>query len=273
LFKKALLYSFCFLCFTGISQIRKHTFAQRELGFYGGASYYIGDINPRAHFKASGPAAGIFFRYAKSYRYAFRFGFNYGEISGSDAASREPDQLERNLDFRSRLYELNATAEFNFVEYRIGHDRYKFSMFVFAGFAGFYFNPQANVNGVYTPLRGLNTEAQAEAYPKFQLSIPFGVGLKWNIGEKVGLGIEWGPRRTFTDYLDDIKGNYPANLGENGTNSLTDRSLNGSATPGSMRGNPSTRDWYFFYGVTLNIKLPDPKAFCPGRGVRSRSRR
>lgn len=270
--KRASLYLFCLLSISGIAQIKKRTFAQRELGFFGGASYYIGDINPRGHFKASSPAAGIFFRYAKSYRYAFRIGFNYGQISGSDAASGEPDQVERNLDFKSQIYELNGTAEFNFVEYRIGHDRYKFTMFVFAGFAGFYFNPKANVDGTYEPLRNLHTEDQPKAYPKFQVSIPFGVGLKWNIGEKVGLGIEWGPRRTFTDYLDDIKGSYPNSVASETAGNLTDRTLNGSATPGDMRGNPSTRDWYFYYGVTLNIKLPNPKSFCPGRGARARSR-
>ncbi len=267
--KRVFLYLFFALSASGIAQIKKRSFAQRELGFYGGASYYIGDINPRGHFKASHPAAGIFFRYAKSYRYAFRFGLNYGQISGNDAASGEADQVERNLSFKSQIFEGNATAEFNFVEYRIGHDRYKFTMFVFAGLAGFYFNPKTSINGTYASLRDNHTEGKS--YPKFQVSIPFGLGIKWNIGEKCGLGLEWGPRRTFTDYLDDIKGSYKTASGETGPSS-PDKRLNGSATPGDMRGNPSTRDWYFYYGVTLNIKLPDPKSFCPGRGGRARSR-
>lgn len=278
LLKRVLLYFFCFLTIAGTAQIRrsiakikKRTFAQRELGFFGGASYYIGDINPRGHFKASSPAFGIFYRNALSYRYAFRIGFNYGQISGSDAASGEPDQIERNLDFKSRILELNATAEFNFVEYRIGNDRYKFTMFVFAGLAGFYFNPKANVDGTFVPLRELNTEDQTKSYRKIQLSIPFGVGIKWNMGEKVGLGIEWGPRRTFTDYLDDIKGAYPNSVGTDYAGSLTDRTVNGSASPGTMRGNPSTRDWYFYYGVTLNIKMRDRRKDCHGIGRRARS--
>lgn len=264
--KRVFLYLFCALTLTGISQIKKRTFAQKELGFFGGASYYIGDINPRGHFKGSSPAAGIFFRYAKSFRYAFRFGFNYGQISGNDASSGEADQLERNLSFRSQIFELNSTAEFNFVEYRIGHDRYKFTLFVFAGFAGFYFNPKSDISGEYLPLRDLRSEDQPKAYSKYQLSIPFGVGLKFNVAEKVGLGIEWGPRRTFTDYLDDIKGAYPNSVATTGgADPQTQK-----ASPGDMRGNPSTRDWYFYYGITLNIKLPGRKG-CPGQGrVRSR---
>lgn len=270
--KRVVLYLFCFLFIPGIAQIRKRNFHQRELGFLGGASYYIGDINPRGHFLYSRPAAGIFFRYTPNYRYAFRFGFNYGQIYGNDSDSKEADQLERNLNFKSNIYEVSSIAEFNFVEYRIGHDRYRFTMFVFAGLGAYYFNPKANLGGgVYEPLREHRTEDQGKSYPKFQISIPFGVGLKWNMGDKWGIGIEWGPRRTFTDYLDDIKGSYPSSVGEAtpGT-SLTDRTLNGSASPGNMRGNPSTKDWYFYYGLTINIKLPDPRKACHGAGKRSR---
>jgi hypothetical protein len=266
LLKRAFLYLFCFLFFSGLAQSRKRNYIQRELGFFAGGSYYIGDINPRHHFLASHPAAGIFFRYTTNYRYAFRFGFNYGQLSGSDAKSGEADQLERNLSFRTKLYEVNATAEFNFVEYRIGHDKYRFTMFVFAGLAGFYFNPQTSINGTDVALRENHTEGQGKSYPKFQMSIPFGLGIKWNVGERCGLSLEWGPRRTFTDYLDDIKGSYPSFVGEGSGNGLTDRTQNGSASAGSMRGNPSTRDWYFYYGLTLNIKLRDPHRTCHGSG-------
>lgn len=238
-----------------MAQGRLRNFRQRELGFFGGASYYLGDINPRAHFFNSHVAAGIFFRYTTNYRYAFKFGFNYGTVSASDAKSSEADQIERNLSFRSRLYELSSVAEFNFVEYRIGHDKHRFTMYIFAGLAGFYFNPKSNVGGDYESLRSYKTEGKS--YPNFQLSVPFGLGLKWNVGDKCGLGIEWGPRRTFTDYLDDVSGVYPDVF-----NSYTDQSLHNSAAPGGMRGNPSSKDWYFYYGISLSIKLRDPHPQC-----------
>lgn len=252
--KRTFLYLFCILGISGIAQTRKRNFHQREIGLLVGGSYYIGDINTTGHFQDSHPALGIFFRYTPNYRYAFRFGFNYGKISGSDAKSTNASQIERDLSFTSNLYEVNALAEFNFVEYRISNDRYRFTMFIYAGLAGFYFNPMSD-DGVV--LRDQHSESQAKAYPKFQVSIPFGIGLKWNVGEKWGLGIEWGPRRTFTDYLDDIKGSYPAGGADSG---------NPATAPGSMRGNPSTRDWYFYYGATLNIKLRDPRKDCHGAG-------
>jgi len=97
LLKRTFLYLFLFLAFAGIAQTRKRNFHQRELGVLLGGSYYIGDINTTAHFKNSHPALGVFFRYTPNYRYAFRFGVNYGKISGSDSQSSNANQQERNL--------------------------------------------------------------------------------------------------------------------------------------------------------------------------------
>lgn len=238
------------------AQGQKRNFRQKELGFFGGGVYYLGDLNPRGHFSFTHPGLGVFFRYTTNYRYAFKFGLSYGTVSADDKKSSEADQQERNLNFRSRIYETHALAEFNFVDYRIGHERHRFTMYLFAGLGAFYFNPQADIGGGYEALRQYRTEGQSKAYRRLQINVPFGIGLKWNVGKKCGLGVEWGPRRTFTDFLDDVSGVYP---GVTDSNAYTNQSLNNSATPGSMRGNPSTRDWYFFYGISLNIKLREKK--------------
>ncbi len=181
---------------------------------------------------------------------------------GNDRQSSEADQKERNLNFKTNIWELSTIAEFNFVEYRIGHDKHRFTMFIFAGLGAFYFNPKADIGDGYQALRKYRTEGQGQPYPRVQMCIPFGLGLKWNVGERCGLGVEWGPRRTFTDYIDDVSGAYPE-INETKGGQYTNQSLNKAAsTPGSMRGNPSTRDWYFYYGVTLSIKLRDPHPQC-----------
>jgi hypothetical protein len=252
------------LTLTTVAQTRKRNFRQRELGFFAGGSYYIGDINPRGHFLFSQPAGGVFFRYTTNYRYAFRLGLNYGKITADDAKSAEPNQKERNLNFTSNIFELNSIAEFNFLDYRIGNNKHRFTMFVFGGLALFYFDPKSSKGGGLEPLRNYKTEGEASSYSRVQMSIPFGVGFKLNIGRRCGLGIEWGPRRTFTDYLDDVSGKYPDTWTE-GSKGFVDRTTNGSASPGGMRGNPSTRDWYFYYGITLNIKLPDASRPCHSR--------
>lgn len=246
--KKLIICVLCLCTLCGLSQTRRRNFRQSEIGIFGGGIYYLGDLNQRKHFIYTQPAIGAFYRMALNYRIAFRGGFSYGNISASDAKSKEPDQLERNFHFRSRVYEAHALAEFNFVEYRIGNNNHYFTMFTFAGIGGYYFNPQSNINGTgYVDLSQLNTEGQSRSYSNMQMNLPFGVGIKWNIHEWWGLGFEWGPRKLFTDYLDDVSGVYP----------LT----------GAMRGNPRSKDWYFFYGFTLQVKLPKRSAACPAMKV------
>lgn len=231
------------------AQTKKRHFKQKEIGVFGGASYYIGDLNPRFHFKFSQPACGILFRYSTNYRFAFKFSFNYGNVRASDKVSNELDQIERNLNFKSRLYEFAAVTEFNFVEYRLGHEKHFRSLYVFGGIGSTYINPKSDIGQGYEELQFQTTEGTN--YSKIQLCLPFGIGFKWNVTEKIGLNVEWGPRNLFTDYLDDVSGIYPIN----GGSVYTNQSINGGATAGTMRGNPRSKDWYFFYGFGLNIKL------------------
>jgi hypothetical protein len=236
------------------SQSRRRTSRQHELGFLAGGSYYIGDLNNREHFVYSKPAFGIFYRLNNDFRTAFRFGFNYGKLSASDSEHNVDYQQERDLSFTTNLYELNALAEFNFTEYRIGNDKHRFSLFVFGGLSTFYFITESS--GGVGPDEGVSV-------PKLQVSVPFGVGFKLNLGKKAGLSFEWGPRRTFTDYLDNVSGTYPAGAGTGGDGQTS--SSPGAASAGAMRGDPTMKDWYFYYGIALNLKLPGKKS-CHGTG-------
>ena len=235
----------------GLAQTKKRNFAQKEAGLFAGGCYYLGDINPRDHFIYSSAAGGIFYRYAATYRYAFRFGFNYGNVFANDSKSKDANQKERNLNFRSEIYDLHAIAEFNFVDYRIGSNKHFFTMFIFAGLGAYYFSPQASFGRGFINVHQLKTEGQARTYPRYQINIPFGVGIKWNITNIFGLGIEWSPRKLFTDYLDDVSSTYP----------LITQGL-GQGNTGYMRGNPRSKDWYFFYGMTLTMRLPNFKKEC-----------
>jgi len=241
LFKKCLTYLLCLTVLSNIAQLTKRNFRQREIGLFGGASYYIGDLNPRGHFLLSKPAAGIFFRYTTHYRYAFRFGFNYGKIAGDDSKSKDLDQLERNVNFTSNIYDLHAIAEFNFVDYRLGNEKHYFTMFIFAGIGAFHFDPKTGVGPNRPSATNLHGGIVIKNYPRYQVNVPYGLGLKWHLTSIFGLGIEWSPRKTFTDYLDNVSSEY---------------------ADGYMQGNPRTKDWYFFYGMTLTMRLPNPNRPC-----------
>lgn len=179
---------------------------------------------------------------------------------GDDSQSEDADQRKRNLNFKSRINELYAQAEFNFVEYRISNNKYKFSFFIFAGVSLFNFNPQGNLGGgTWNNLRPLRTEGQTKKYKLWQMAVPFGIGYKLNVSNWIGLGLEWAPRKTFTDYLDDVSGTYPDYSKNPPTSDLamaySNKSTDGGDKTNSQRGNPRTKDWYSFFGLTLNIKV------------------
>ncbi len=257
------LYSlfFCLLfVLNGFSQTQqKRHFRQHEVGGMIGGSYYIGDLNPRKHFFLTQPAVGLFYRFTPNYRYAFRGGFNFGSIMGDDSQAEDADQLQRNLNFKSNIYEFNVLAEFNFLEYRISNDNYRFTTFLFLGLDVFMFKPRAEIDNKWVDLQPLKTEGQQSGYKLTQMAIPFGIGMKMNVSKQVGIGLEWGPRKTFTDYLDDVSGTYPDYFKNpyvsQAAKSLSDRSKNGGNNINKQRGNPRTKDWYCFFGVTINVKI------------------
>lgn len=271
--KRTLFIGLCLLAFAAMNaQTRKRNFRQHEIGIFVGGSYYIGDLNPSRQFFLSQPAGGILYRFTPNYRYAFRASFNFGNIMGDDSQSEDADQRQRNLNFKSRVYELAVTAEFNFLEYRISNDKHRFSTYLFAGLAVFNFNPLGNLGGGdWVPLQPLRTEGEKKKYHLWQMSIPFGIGIKLNVSKRIGIGFEWGPRKTFTDYLDDVSGTYP-DLTKNPPNGslgalYSNRSRYNGDVTNMQRGNPRNKDWYFFYGLTLNIKLNPRKEPCYAVGM------
>ncbi|MBI3512424.1 MAG: outer membrane beta-barrel protein [Bacteroidetes bacterium] len=231
-----------------------------EIGFFIGGGYYIGELNPTTHLGSlTRPAAGIVYRHNFNYRFAVAGDLIFGSVQGIDSRSTSYEQQKRNLSFRSPITEFGGRAEFNFIEYKIGDDKYPFTPFMFLGLAVFNFNPRASYGNQWVNLQPLKTEGQSKAYLRTQLSIPFGVGFRANLAQRVGLVAEWGMRKTFTDYLDDVSTTYadPSVLLANGgplAVAVADR----STTPndvGRERGNPRNKDWYSFVGLTITFQL------------------
>ncbi len=252
----------------GFSQF--HTALSRsELGFMGGGSYYIGDLNRFSHFKNTQLAAGLVYRYNIHSRLSFRANFTYGSVVGDDSQAKQELLKNRNLSFRSDIYEFGAGVEFNYFPFQLGHDRYKGTAYVLAEIAVFKMNPQTNINGEWVDLQPLGTEGQGSPlsskgkYPLFQVSIPIGIGVKISLGKAASLNLEYGIRKTFTDYLDDVKSDSfvaTADLLEaNGplAASVANRSLDGN--PYGKRGTAATKDWYAFFGASILFRLGRPE--------------
>ena len=228
-----------------------------EVGLFGGASYYLGDINPGVHFQQSKPAVGLIARYNLDTRWSVRMSALMGKLAGSDFISKKI--TDRNLVFESPITEIASVVEFNFYPYVNGSARNYFTPYIFGGASLFLFNPQ--VNG--EKLVDYNTEGQIEPYNLQGLAIPFGIGFKYSVSQSIGIGFEWGMRKTFTDYIDDISTNYYVNTSDfdptNLSHKFSDPKLmsdpNFYREAGMQRGNPKTMDWFNFVGISITVEF------------------
>lgn len=239
-----------------------------ELGFTGGVSYYIGDINPYRHYpRHTSLAGGITYRLNFNDRYSLRLQAIAGRLEAYDADSPDTLQQQRNLGFRSRLFEASAVVEVNFLKYRALKDGTAWTPFLFVGIGYYHFNPMAELDGRWYELRGLGTEGQGtsvggERYSTGQISIPFGGGFKFALTRRLDLQLEWGTRRTYTDYLDDVSGRYADQatlLEEAGplTAYFADPGVHAgtNVNRGRARGDADNRDWYHYTAIGFSYRL------------------
>src|SRR5208283_3885074 len=90
---------------------------------------------------------------------------------------------------------------------------YSMTSYLFAGASVMYFNPHGEWNGQWYALRPLSTEGEGlvptrRKYSLIQPAIPLGIGFKFALNDKWSVGIEYGIRITFTDYIDDVSKTY-----------------------------------------------------------------
>tara|TARA_B100001115_G_C15833306_1_gene416268 strand:- start:1280 stop:2104 length:825 start_codon:yes stop_codon:yes gene_type:complete len=236
-----------------------------EAGINGGGSNFLGDVGPYRIDVPRGYHAGLLFRYNFNRYWSLRFQGNYGMIAADDANSTLDERKERNLNFRSEIWEAYAAAEFNFFEFEPG-TKLNHTPYINAGFGIFSFNPEANYNGDWIALRPLRTEGQGTSlgsgspYATASSYFIFSLGYKWGLGRFSSIAIESSFRNTYTDYLDDVSGYYadPVVLSTEVSElsaTLADRSLSQSNKENILRGDPTNRDWYIFTGITLQFKF------------------
>jgi Domain of unknown function (DUF6089) len=246
-----------------------------EVGVTGGSSGYVGELQPGIpELKSLGATYGAVLRYHVSPIFSFKMTGVAGEFYGTDRYSKT-SRFYRNLEAKTKYYELAATAEWNLFKYDVLDGKLT-SPYLFAGVAGFYFNPQARkAYGQQTEwvnLRPLGTEGQTlnggKPYNAFQVAIPMGVGIKFALSQRINIGLEAGIRYCFTDYLDDVSGNYPdlTAVSEQSpdtkdfvfrtpelTNPLVEYPF------GEKRGDNYKSDYYYYLGATVTVNLADKR--------------
>ena len=159
-----------------------------EIGVHGGSSYYLGDAN-NVLFKNAQLSYGLIYRQKFNPRLAAHLSWNSTAVAGKGIVDNV------NIPFNNRVNAFDLAGEFNFFSYE--RKEYlpfskTFTPFVFAGVGG-----------------GLGDSVG--------VSIPFGVGFKMMLGDRLNLNIMWSNRLMFNDNLEG-KADFNDHAGLNGTN-------------------------------------------------------
>jgi hypothetical protein len=204
-------------------------FGQRkaDIGFMAGVPWYLGDISPSVpRPTVLPPAIGPIFRYNFNMHNSLRA---HGIFYNMDYTGEVFDGQQAN--FQASFVDLGLDFEFNWWPYKTAWRRTKYSPYVSAGL-------------------GYSVRFAGESVS--HLYLPFGGGVKVNLGKRLSGGVEVSMRKTFNDLIDGVE-----NTGLEGVNHPV--------------GN---NDWYMITGVFLTYKIFEYRDACPaivegpGRSVR-----
>jgi hypothetical protein len=267
--------------FVGFCTITKAQFF--EIGANLGTSTYEGDLAPSSFivsFTETHFAGGPMIRYTPHKFVSVRLQAIGSKITGSDTNAEGIGRLQRNLHFRSPLFEVSLTPEWNILGFDPDEDKI-FSPYIYSGITVFKFNPQAQLNGTWYELQPLGTEGQGmigrpEPYKLTQFAVPIGAGIKYAVSPNIIIAGDATVRKTFTDYLDDVSSTYvsrPELIASNGelAADLANRTGEYFGTEpvvvptGTQRGDPGDKDWYLLVGFTISYRLDGEGGFGGGR--------
>jgi hypothetical protein len=249
------------------------------LGELGGANQVGTDFVKDLELSETNLAIEVGWRYKLNQRMALNSHLTYGQVSGDDKLTDEFFRSYRNLNFKSNIWELGTNFEFAFVREQPGH-RYRLkgvrgkrgfeiAVYGFVGVTAFHMNPKGELNGDWHELQPLGTEGQGVSgsgkskYKRLQLAIPLGIGFKYNFDRQWGIQLQYGIRKTFTDYIDDVSTEYYSRaeiLQSNGllAAQMADKSsgeFEYITEPGAQRGDSSDKDSYMFAIVSVVYKF------------------
>lgn len=251
------------------------SFAQEEfdtspsLGLFAGAINYQGDLKPNSFtFQHSNLMLSIVLRKPLSRWFAVRTGLTVGKVEGADRFNRDYLQ-RRNLSFATNLKEAFALLEADVLDMSIK----KFTPYAYGGVVLYHFNPftlDANNRRVY--LKPLATEGQGlagypdrKSYKLTQFAAAFGGGLKIAVNGCTSIALEFSQRKTFTDYLDDVSTayvDYNTLLAARGQQAADIAYRGDEVNPsweyppdGEQRGTPTEMDWYYFIGMSVDVRI------------------
>ncbi len=160
-----------------------------DVGIFGGVGTYFGDMTKVDFQKSINPAYGGFVRFNFNPRYALRFNVINGTIGAEGEYDFQPlDQTNNYWSFNKNVLDISLNFEWNYLKYIVGDKETPWSTFIFGGV------------GIQTFKYNINGIDGSEVAP----TIPFGLGVKYNLSKRWGIGLEGSLRKSFSDKLDNL---------------------------------------------------------------------
>jgi len=214
-----------------LAQILMITVSAQRKGNFGvflGGTYYMGDMNYGKHFYSPSFAGGALYRHDFDDRHAAKMSLYYGGLKGTFGGDAYRNSMtgQEFGSFSSQVLEIAMMYEFNFLPFNNIPTKENFTPYVSTGIG---FAMIQNEFG--TPNRFV---------------WPMGLGIRYNINARMGVGCLWEMRMLFRDDLDGAINGYDA-----GTFHIDN-------TIGI-----NNNDFYNFFGLYLTYKIFEILEDCP----------
>lgn len=160
-----------------------------EVGGGIGLVAYQGDFNGNL-FKNMQPMFTLLGRYKFNPRMTLALNASYGKIKGSskNVETFYPDLPE--IDFNHGLVDVGVRYEYNFWPYGTGREyrgARRITPYIYIGLGATFVKPEKT---------------------EIALNLPIGAGVKYKLGERLNLALEWTMHFTTSDLLDGVEDPY-----------------------------------------------------------------
>ena len=171
-----------------------------DVGIWGGAATYFGDMTKIDFQSSLRPAYGLYLRYNFNPRVSARAGYIRGDIFATG------EYESRGMSFEKRLNDYHVLGEFNFFKYIMGNYKYPITTYLLGGLGAssyeYLYSPgNLQLLGIELDPNMPNTDTRENL---MGLHSTLGFGFKFNIGKRWGVGAEVQLRKYFNDKLDNL---------------------------------------------------------------------
>lgn len=197
-----------------------------EAGVFLGGSNYIGDIGSEFYIQPNKIAIGGIVKFNYTPRITFRATGLYTNLQDSDSRAQSTFRKNRGLQFKNSILEGSLGVEFSFFKYSLSKTGFTQTPYIIAQVGAVNY---------------ASIDSNGESKRTTSVVFPVGLGYKMKLIENVGIAIESSFRYTFKDGID-------------GNNHDIDE-------PFRNFGNPNSKDWYVFTGITIVYAFGRPGCY------------